>query len=211
VSRGEVTVSDADLSRRELEDAALVCARAFHTDPFFVHLSPGSMLRSRGLAIYSRATIANLGPRGRLLTARRGGAIVGVAGWVAPGGYPYPGTTQLRQLLGALRALAPRPRALVDGLRYLAAVEKAHPEEHAWYLQMLATDPEHQRTGVGVALMEGVLAECDDAALPAYLETQKEANLAYYGRHGFEVDRVLRPVSSGPGLWTLRRAPREVR
>jgi len=206
--RGTVTISDAPLSRREYEEAAVVAARAFHTDPFFVHLSPGAVLRARGLAIFMLTTCRHLGPGGRLLTARRDGAIVGVAGWVAPGGYLYPARDQALQTLGALRALAPRPPSLVEGLKYLTAVEKAHPKEPLWYLQLLACDPEHQRDGVGSQLQAGVLETCDQLGIGAYLETQNEDNLSYYARFGYEVRDVLRPVRTGPPLWTLRRDPR---
>jgi GNAT superfamily N-acetyltransferase len=205
---GEVVVTDAVLSRREVQDVALVAARAFHTDPFFAFLSPGALLRSRGLALYFQTTTRHLGPTAKVLTARRDGQIVGVAGWVPPGGYPYPIRDQLFQGLGTLRALAPRPLALVQGARYLAAVERSHPKEPTWYLQLLACDPEHQRSGVGAALLDGTLARCDDEGLGAYLETQKEDNLVYYRRFGFEVADVLRPVPGGPPLWTMRREPR---
>jgi ribosomal protein S18 acetylase RimI-like enzyme len=204
----EVSISDAPLSKGELQDAAVVASRAFYDDPFFVHLSPGPLLRARGLAIYLNATCRHLGPKGQLHTARRDGRIVGVAGWIAPGGYPYPAADQALQLVGALRALAPRPPALVEGLRYLTAIEKVHPKEPLWYLQLLACDPAHQRQGIGTLLQENVLATCDRKGLGAYLETQNEDNLAYYRRFGYEVVDVLRPVRTGPPLWTMRREPR---
>jgi GNAT superfamily N-acetyltransferase len=206
---GAIEISEAPLSRREMQDAALVSARAFHTDPFFGFLSPGAMLRSRGLNRFGLTTAQHLGPKGLLLTARRGGVIVGVGGWVAPGGYPYPVREQLLQTIGALRALYPRPASLLTGLKYLTAVEKAHPKkEPLWYLQLLCCDPEHQRSGVGAALQEGVLARCDAEGVGAYLETQNEENLAYYGRFGWELVDTLRPLRDGPPIWTMRREPR---
>ncbi len=203
----EVTVSDQQLSREELEAAAVVAARAFHTDPFFRYLAPRAVTRARGLGLYLLSICKHLGPKGTLLTARRDGDIVGVAAWVPPGGYPYPISTQLAQSLGALRALYPVRRALVRGTRYLFAIEHAHPRDEMWYLQLLACDPEHQRQGVGTALLRGVHEQCDRDGHAAYLETQKEANLAYYRRFGYELDRELRPVRGGPPLWTMRRAP----
>jgi GNAT superfamily N-acetyltransferase len=208
VARDEVAISDAPLSKKEAEDAAVVAARAFYSDPFFVHLSPGAVRRSKGLALYFRTACRHLGPKGRLVTARRGGQIVGVAGWVAPGGYPYPASEQVFQTIGAVRALAPRPPALLEGLKYLSAMEKAHPNEPLWYLPLLACDPEHQRQGIGTMLQERVLATCDEEGIDAYLETQKEDNVVYYRRFGYEVVDVLRPVRTGPPLWTMRRAPR---
>jgi GNAT superfamily N-acetyltransferase len=209
VSPADVSIHDEPLTRREYQEAAVVAARAFHTDPFFEFLTRNAVARSRGLDLYLLAVCRHLGHKGRLLTARRGGRIVGVAAWVAPGGYPYPVATQLGQGLGALRALSRVPPALVTGARYLLAIEKAHPKhEELWYLQLLACDPEHQRQGVGGALLEGVLGECDRDGIASYLETQKEDNLAYYRRFGYELSETLTPVKHGPPLWTMRREPR---
>jgi GNAT superfamily N-acetyltransferase len=205
---GEIEISSAPLSKGEMQDVALVSARAFHTDPFFAFLSPGAIVRSRGLNRFSMTTAQHLGPKGLLLTARRGGTIVGVGGWVAPGGYPYPAREQMLQTVGALRALYPRPASLLKGLKYLTAIEKAHPKERLWYLQLLCCDPEHQRSGVGAALQAEVLARCDTEGIGAYLETQNEDNLAYYGRFGWELVDTLRPLRDGPPIWTMRREPR---
>jgi len=208
VARETVTISDAPLSRLELQEAAVVAARAFHADPFFVHLTPAALLRARGLALFFATTCRNLGPKGTVTTARVDGRIVGVAARVAPGGYPYPATAQVGQMVGALRALLPRPPALVEGIRYLLAIEKAHPKEPTWYLQLLACDPAFQRQGIGTELQASMLAACDDEGVVGYLETQNEDNLAYYRRFGYELADVLRPVKSGPPLWTMRREPR---
>lgn len=207
---GDVTVVDRTLTRLECQEAAVVAARAFHSDPFFEYLTPSAIARSRGLDLYLHGVCRNLGSVGKLFTARRGGRIVGVAAWVPPGGYPYPIRTQLGQGLAALRALSRVPPALVTGSRYLLALDKAHPKEELWYLQLLAADPEHQRQGVGGALMEPALSQCDRDGVTAYLETQKEANLAYYARFGFELAATLTPVRDGPPLWTLRREPRAI-
>ena len=50
------------LSRRgrDLDQAAMVAARAFHHDPFFEYLDPKGVTRARGLALFWRASIAAL-------------------------------------------------------------------------------------------------------------------------------------------------------
>ncbi|HLH27871.1 MAG TPA: GNAT family N-acetyltransferase, partial [Acidimicrobiales bacterium] len=138
---------------------------------------------------------------------RDDGRLVGVAVFIEPGGFPLPVLSQARQLLSAGYALAPRPRALVDGARYQLAVEKAHPRTRMWYLQLLAVDPVAQRGGVGGALQRQVYPSADEEGLVCYLETQKRENLAYYRRFGYEVEHELRPVRRGPPLWTMSRAP----
>ncbi len=193
------------LSPEEIDDASVLAARAFYTDPFFVHLAPPPMLRSRGLAIFMRSTLKNLGSGGTVMNARVDGKLAGIGTWVAPGGYPYPARQQVGQLLGTLRAFAPRPQMMPIGMRYVRAIEKAHPKGPIWYLAVLATDPEYQRAGVGTALVEPILDRCDAEGVDAYLETQKEDNLSYYRRFGFEVVERLTPVKDGPPLWTLRR------
>jgi GNAT superfamily N-acetyltransferase len=208
VARRDLSVHDTPLTTLELQDAALVSAHAFHSDPFFEFLSPRAIPRAQGLVVWSRSTCAHLGPKGSLLTARRDGRIVGVAAWVPPGAYPYPAGTQVAQMLGAVHALYRIPTAMLKGLRYLAAIERAHPKEDLYYLQLLACAPEHQRSGVGVALMEPTLERADAEGVGAYLETQNEDNLAYYARFGFEVVTTLSPVRGGPPLWALRREPR---
>ena len=48
----------------------------------------------------------------------------------------------------------------------------------------------------------------DAEGLPAYLESSKESNLAFYGRHGFEVTGEIRTPRAGPTLWLMWRGAR---
>jgi GNAT superfamily N-acetyltransferase len=203
----EITVTEGPLSRSELNEVAQVAARAFHTDPFFIHLSPDAMLRARGLGIFFRGIAKNIGPKGLRYVARCNGQIIGVAVYLPPGAYPLSVGLQVAQLATTVRALIVRPKALIDGTKYLAAMDKAHPKEEGYYLQLLATDPEFQGRGVGTALQAAVLEHCDQEQLHCYLETQKEDNLAYYRRFGHELRDTLRPVPSGPVLSTMLREP----
>jgi GNAT superfamily N-acetyltransferase len=91
----------------------------------------------------------------------------------------------------------------------LGAVDKAHHELHEphHYLGILGSDPQFRRTGAGSAVLAPVLERCDTEGLPAYLETQKEANIAYYARHRFEVVQKIE-VPDCPPIWTLLRQPK---
>ncbi|HLJ07328.1 MAG TPA: GNAT family N-acetyltransferase [Acidimicrobiia bacterium] len=192
-----------------MAEAASVAAAAFHDDPFFIFLSPNERLRRRGLVIYTRGLLGSLGDRGLVLGVRgAGGRILGVAAFVKPGSYPLPAGAQVRQAGAAFWALLPRPPALVSGSRYLLAIDRAHPHGELWYLALLVVDPAAQRSGVGGALQQHVYRDADAEQVPSYLETQKEANLAYYRRFGYELVQELRPVRRGPPLWTMRREPR---
>lgn len=61
-----------------------------------------------------------------------------------------------------------------------ATAEAHHPDEPHWYLATLGTDPSAQGRGIGSALLADVLERCDREATPAYLETETEANVAFY-------------------------------
>jgi GNAT superfamily N-acetyltransferase len=100
-------------------------------------------------------------------------------------------------------------RRLSGAIKLLNALDKAHHAITAphYYLAILGTDPLYQRMGAGSAALQPVLRRCDEEGLLAYLETQKEENIAYYVRHAFElIDKV--EVSGAPPVWTLSRQPR---
>ena len=190
----------------DLDEAAVVAARAFHHDPFFEYLDPNPLRRARGLGLFFRAAVRALGSAGRITGARRAdGRLMGVAAWVPPGLYPLPGRAQVGELVGATRAMAPRPAGLRAGMRYLFAIDQAHPKDPMWYLLLLVVDPLVQRSGIGTRLQTPVLETADREGVDCYLETQKPENLAYYRRFGYEVVEELRPVQDGPPLWTMRR------
>jgi GNAT superfamily N-acetyltransferase len=209
-----VSLTDIRINRiwtpKEFSEAGVVAARAFHNDPFFEFIAPRPLQRARGLSVFWRSQISCLGDKGAIYGARRSdGRLVGVAAWVKPGGYPLPVPAQLRQGAGALWALYQRPRALVDGSKYLLAIDKAHIKVPHWYLELLVVDPAVQRSGIGGLLQQTEMSTADKEGLPCYLETQNEDNLPYYARFGYEVDEELKPVTNGPSLWTMHRPPKE--
>ena len=198
-----------DLNKQTLDEVATVAAAAFADDPFFEFLMPSEGTRRRALRIFFRSSVSEARHVAVVHGARdASGRLVGVAAFVPPGGWPLPVMAQVRQLGSALSAMIPRPRALVDGARYLFAIESIHPKGELWYLMLLAVDPSAQRGGIGGALQSQVYPQADAEGLDSYLETQKEANLAYYRRFGYEMEKELRPVKGGPPLWTMRRSPR---
>lgn len=204
-----ISITRLHLDRHRLDEVARVATEAFCDDPFFTFLMPSPSVRRRGLRIFFRSVVASSRRVATVYGARgNDGALVGVAAFIGPDGLPLPFAAQASQLGSAVRALIPRPRAIADGSRYLLATEKAHPHERMWYLQLLAVDPDRQRGGIGGALQDRVYPDVDGEGLDCYLETQKEDNLAYYRRFGYEVEAELHPVRKGPPLWTMRRLPR---
>ena len=129
----------------------------------------------------------------------------GAALWAPPGRAIIPGATVLRQSPRFLRALG--RRALL-ALRALSHAEQQHPKEPHWYLGVLGTRPDDQGKGVGSALLGPALERCDIEGLPAYLESSKESNIAFYRRHGFEVTGEIQLPLGGPVVWPMWRDPR---
>ena len=78
-----------------------------------------------------------------------------------------------------------------------------------WYLLTLGVDPPRQGRGIGSALMRPVLTRADAEGLPCYLETEKERNVRFYGKHGFEVVAQGEGPAGGPAFWTMKREPQE--
>jgi ribosomal protein S18 acetylase RimI-like enzyme len=82
-----------------------------------------------------------------------------------------------------------------------------HIEEDHWYLPMIGVDPARQGQGIGGALLRHALLKCDEAGLPAYLESSNPANVPLYERHGFRVVETIQ-VGSAPPIFPMMRKAR---
>jgi GNAT superfamily N-acetyltransferase len=201
-------VAEGPLRGAHLDQATDIAVRAFDDDPFFSYLFPDPDQRHRAVGRLHRSVLHQLGGHATTRTAFLDGKVVGVAMWVPPKGWPYPVRLQFRQMLSALHAFLPDVGALGRAGSILRAVQHAHPKAPQWYLQLLMVDPDVQRQGIGGLLQAPTLAVCDEQGLPAWVETQKEENLAYYGRFGFKVIAEHHTVTDGPSMWSLSREPK---
>ena len=179
-----------------------VLAAAFHGDPVWSWLaSPRANWDRRASAWFAAEARSQLLGHGTVLidTDQRGAAV-----WSPPKRWRASTAEGLRLLVPSARLF--RARSL-RSIRLITAIEKLHPKPEHWYLAVVGTDPAHQGSGVGSALITTMTDRCDAEGLPAYLESSKESNLAFYARHGFEVrDEVRQP--GGPTLWTMWREPK---
>ena len=91
--------------------------------------------------------------------------------------------------------------------RDLDVARRKHAPGPHWYVPLLGVRPDAQGKGFSRAVFAPVFEMADRDKLPIYLETMTEANVAIYGKLGFEL--VCRSELHG-GLpnWELRRAPR---
>jgi GNAT superfamily N-acetyltransferase len=184
-------------------------ARAFYDDPLFNYFVPDPVSQSRGLLTFMGASVADAAPYGEVWVAHANGKVACAAVWLPPGRYPRGTRRDLMTNLRGAPTFVRSGRRLSGALRLLNTLDKAHHDvsEPHYYLAILGTDPLYQRTGAGAAALQPVLRRCDEEGVVAYLETQKEENIAYYARHGFDLIEKVE-VSGVPPVWTLSRQPR---
>ena len=198
----------AGLTRATLADArrvAAVLARAFQDDPLMRYAIPDGDERRRLLP-----WLIGLNVR---YGCRYGAVYVtpgyeGAAVWLPPGQT----TMTLRRMLRAGMFAAP-PRVRWPILRRLAATgnyattlhERCAPGPH-WYLAQIGVEPSQRRQGIAARLLQPMLARIDAAALPCYLDTENEANIAIYQRFGFQVVAEGVAPTGGPRVWAMLRA-----
>lgn len=198
---GRVAVRTADAGERQ--PIAETLADAFFDDPVMSWILADEGSRTRRLAgLFSTLLKGHYLPLGTVWTTddRLGAAL-----WAPPGKAIIPAPTVLRNFPTLMRALG---RRSIVALRALSHVEQKHPKEPHWYLGVLGTKSAAQGKGIGSALLEPVLRTCDEQGLPAFLESSKERNIAFYRRFGFEVTSEITLPPNGPTVWPMWREPR---
>jgi ribosomal protein S18 acetylase RimI-like enzyme len=184
-------------------EAGRVVSAAFDDDPVTSFLYPDPSHR-RGYVWANAATLKVVLPLGATYTTPPP-HVEGVAAFCPPGCYPRPWWVEAWQLwAGPFRMPL---RTTWRALCILSAMSRVHLKEPHWYLQTLAVHPDRQRQGVGSFLIGPTLECADRDTLPVYLETTKEANVAYYRRFGFQVVEDL-TVGGALRVWTMLRPPR---
>ena len=193
-----------------LDDAALaeaveVIVRSMLDNPNHVAAfgrDPGIRQR-RLLRLFGAMAAAEVGRDREMLTARGpDGTILGVCGMMPPGRC-QPGLGRQLRLAPAMLTLGPRSAGRT--MKWLGTWSEHDPEERHWHLGPVAVDANLQGRGIGSKLMRAFCARMDAAGEVAYLETDKEINVSFYERFGFEVvgeEEVL-----GVPNWFMIRRP----
>lgn len=189
-----------EIAPAEYGDAARVITDALLHDPGWLAVGPARMGHRRFVAYrYHRAALGVIHRYGRpIYGAVLEGRVVGVAATFAAGRYPPPAWTFIRYVPSFLAA---GPGPIVRGLRTSAVQDRGHPPDEHVFLWFLGVDPDHQRAGVGRALLNRVFEE---AGAPVYLDTANPANVPYYASFGFEeIGRARLPRDAT--MWFMLR------
>ena len=201
---------DVDRLRTGEEPAVIAAlARAFYDDPLFGFFVPNLLKQMKSLVAFMNSGVKDARAFGDVWVAHANGKVASAAVWLPPGAYQRGARRDLMTYVRTLPTFVHSGKRFGRAVALLGVVDKAHHDvaRPHYYLALLGTDPEFQRTGAGSAVLAPVLERCDTEGLPAYLETQKEANIAYYARHRFELVQKIE-LPGCPPVWTLIRQPR---
>lgn len=197
-----VRLLEADEAAQLVETLAL----AFRDNPLNRAAIRGQATRRLRSNRYGmRATLAAAQDRSTILVPDRslanlaGPALGGLIA-LAPGAWPLPPPPLLAQFelwlgqgIGTLRRWGHVYEQLAE----------LHPLGPHWYLQLLGVDSGVRRAGIGSSLLRAWLEVVDADGVPAYLETDRQENIAFYGQHGFEVVGT-HAILKTP-IWRMRR------
>ena len=88
--------------------------------------------------------------------------------------------------------------------RGFTALASRHPREPNWYLQALATKPEHRGRGYAAQLLQEQIVHCQATGDLIALETSRPTNVPYYQKLGFHVADELMLTENLP-VWLMCR------
>lgn len=195
---GTVRKATAD----DIPRIAKALAQAFQDDPQFRWIVPDDARRGRILEPAFELFLRRIWfAQDECYTTDTG---AGAAVWERPGEWKLGIGKQLMMAPAMTRVFG---RHLPRLMRAITAVESNHPSELHYYLPFVGVVPEWQGRGLGAALMQPVLARCDDQSMPAYLEASTPRNRALYERHGFAVTEEFRLAKDAPPMWRMWREP----
>jgi GNAT superfamily N-acetyltransferase len=187
-----------------IREAAALLSRVFWDDPMAVFLFPDTGERRELQPHFYTTNIEHAAVGGELYTTS---SFKGVAVWRFPGDDTRqkvePGKDP-RNRLPELMGRGPFERLMVI-TESLYAMHRSLVKGKHCYLLFLGVEPGQQQKGIGSLLIKPVLQRADDEGLPCYLETMKEVNLAFYGKHGFRVGDEKQIADGGPHIWALLR------
>jgi ribosomal protein S18 acetylase RimI-like enzyme len=178
-----------------VDDLAALLGRTFVDDPMIVW--PFGADRAELVTAFFKAFNEGIAARGWLWEA---GDAEGVAAWIPPGS-----DTAMMDIDRSVRPILAESRARHGEM--WDWISNHFPPERSWYLDHIAVEPERRGNGIGTALIEHGLAFARRDGTPAFLETARPGNVAYYERRGFVSYLDEDAPGGGPHIWFMRYDP----
>lgn len=187
--------------RADIPALASMLATAFADDPFWLWLVGNGADAPQRMEKGFAAQLRHLAlPHGLVYTAADRSA---ASLWSLPSQWHLGLGQQLRVLPDFVAAVG--WHRLLTVQRAINAVQRAHPAQPHYYLQVLGVSPASQGRGLGQVLLAPGLRMADQQKRPVYLETANPDNLGFYRRFGFDVLDELSLPAGAPPLWLMWR------
>jgi ribosomal protein S18 acetylase RimI-like enzyme len=203
-----VTIEVRTATPADVRDLSITLGKAFYDDPVAMWMMPGEKSRAARLAKFFATMTRHHHLAGDgVEIAESGQGVAAAALWDPPNRWQHSLGEQLRMLPSFIAGFGLQLMVGRKLVELLESMKREHLEEPHWYLATIGSDPGVRGRGFGRALMHSRLDRCDTEHAPAYLESSKYQNIAYYERFGFTVTSEI-VIPGGPTLWPMRRAPR---
>jgi ribosomal protein S18 acetylase RimI-like enzyme len=191
----------APISSVDISDVLAMTVTAMRDNPQHIAaFGPDAATRQQKLQQMFGLMASSPGLLKHSIVAMQNGELVGICGVVAPGECQPSRSQQLRMLPQLVKlGFGPARRAMA----WLGAWGRHDLPEAHWHIGPVAVALELQGQGIGSAMMAEALQVVDAANGVAYLETDKEINVAFYQRQGFVV--IGEEVVIGNRNWFMRR------
>jgi ribosomal protein S18 acetylase RimI-like enzyme len=191
------------LAPSDVRLAAAVLGRGMRDNPLHIAalgVDPAS--REKALTGVFRAFLAiEAARKGRVLGAFKKGALVGVCGMMRPGACQLTPVEKVAMLPKLLWSCGIGGTAKL--LSRFGNWSKHDPAEPHWHLGPVGVERELQGQGIGSRLLCEFCRIVDEEKAAAWLETDKDINVAFYRKHGFEV--IAEDTVNGVPNWFMKR------
>lgn len=200
-----MNLSVSNLGPHQYREAAEVLARAFYHDPLVTSILEGLEDEKRlgRLKLLFELRLKTLGSERIPLSIQNENKILGAALLYPPETYPPSPFSEFFILIqGVLR----KGLYGVGGwLKWNHSIQRFHPKEPHFYLELIGVDPPFQRKGVGSLMLTHILRMAEQDIMSCYLETANPENLPFYHRFGFKIVREEKII--GVPTWFMMRPP----
>ena len=175
-----------ELSDAETLTAARVLGRGMRDNPIHIQVfGPNADRRERALSLMFAPVLRQQVRKGIVLGALTSGEVVGLTGMVPPGCCQLTIPEKIVILPALFRGSGLKSTLRV--LEWTADWSRNDSKSTYWHLGPVAIDRNLQGQGIGSALLNAFCQRIDNHKSAAYLETDKEENVTFYERFGFEV------------------------
>ena len=192
-----------ELRSSEAVEAAQILSRGMRDNPNNVAAwRMNADRRQRALARFFDRVLSGLIVRGCVLGAYDADRLVGVCG-MAPPGRCQPSGVEKLAIVPSL--LAGTPMVAIRVLKWVTEWARRDPAQPHWHLGPVVVDTDRQGQGIGGSLVAEFCSRVDANRAPAYLETDKEKNVAFYQKYGFTIEGQGQVL--GVPNWYMTRKP----